>query len=122
MEKKEFKFICEKCSYFTNAKSGWIKHINSGMHLEGHRATRCDKKILDKCPFCEYTTKNNTSMDTHILNNHSSKEERKKKYKCYCEYCDFGAFSEENYKKHLDTKKHKQMLELIKNIKEKSAF
>ncbi|ATZ80149.1 hypothetical protein BMW23_0088 [Bodo saltans virus] len=122
-EQKKFKYICEKCNYFTNAKSGWTKHVNSGLHIEGHRATRCDKKIMDNCPHCEYKTKNNTAMNTHVLNNHADKNERKIKYTYYCEYCDYGAFSEKHYKKHLITTKHKQMLELIKNIKaENSAF
>ena len=54
-------------------------------------------------------------MDTHILNNHSSKEERKHKFKCYCEYCDFGSFSEIHYQNHLITKKHILINELIKD-------
>ena len=106
-EKNEYKYRCEKCNYYTNAKSGWTKHINSGMHLEGHRATRCDKKLIDKCPKCDYTTKNTIAMDTHILNNHSTNIERKERFKKYCVCCDFGTFSEEHYKKHLETKKHK---------------
>jgi hypothetical protein len=117
-EKELYKYSCEKCKYGTNALSSWTRHINSGLHLEGHRLTRCDKKLLDKCPSCNYTTKSNIAMESHILNNHSSKDERKKKFKCYCEYCDFGTFSEEHYKtKHLNTKKHTQMMELVKKIK-----
>lgn len=108
--KKEYKFKCDKCEYFTNAKSGWIKHINSGMHLEGHRAIRCDKKLIDKCPKCDYTTKNTIAMDTHILNNHSTNKERKEKFRYYCEVCDFGSFSGKHYKKHLETQRHKRRL------------
>ena len=59
MEDNKKKYGCEKCKYFTNEKSGWGNHINSGLHLNGYRAIRCDKKIHDKCPYCEYITKNN---------------------------------------------------------------
>jgi hypothetical protein len=116
-EKKEYKYSCEKCNFYTNARSSIYKHLISGLHLEGHRAIRCDKKVLDKCPNCDYTTKSNISMETHILNNHSTEEQRKTKFKCYCDYCDFGTFSQEHYEKHLDTKKHKQMLKLLEKNK-----
>lgn len=72
----------EKCEFYTNSRSVWTRYLASGLHLEGHRTTRCDKKLLDKCPNCNYTTKSNISMETHILNNHSSNIIREEKFKC----------------------------------------
>jgi hypothetical protein len=34
-------------------------------------------------------------------------EEKETGFKFYCKYCDFGVFVESAYKKHLETKKHK---------------
>ncbi len=45
-------------------------------------------------------------MNTHILNNHSTKEEKKLKYNYYCEYCDYGSFSKPLYEKHIKSNKH----------------
>jgi hypothetical protein len=103
----EYKYKCEKCELYTNAKSTYEKHLLSGKHKTGQRATRCDKKILDKCPKCEYTTNNIKNMELHLLNNHSTKEERKEKLKYYCELCDFGTFAKSLYDKHTNSEKHK---------------
>ena len=46
-------------------------------------------------------------MKLHILNNHSTREEKKKGFKYYCEYCDMGTFAKFIYNKHIKTKKHK---------------
>ena len=57
-------------------------------------------------------------MKLHILNNHSTKEERKTGFKYYCEYCNYGNFAKTSYDTHLNTKKHKLIVELM-NDKEK---
>ena len=41
-------------------------------------------------------------------------KKKKKQFKYYCEYCDFGIFSELRYKNHLETKKHKIKFESSK--------
>ena len=46
-------------------------------------------------------------MELHLLNNHSTKEERKEKLKYYCELCDFGTFAKSLYDKHTNSEKHK---------------
>ena len=35
---------------------------------------------------------NKNNYLNHILNNHSTKEEQKEKFKFYCDWCDFGVF------------------------------
>ncbi len=43
----------------------------------------------------------------HKLNNHSTIEEKKKEFKYYCSYCDFGCLYENFMIKHNETTKHK---------------
>jgi hypothetical protein len=50
-------------------------------------------------------------MKLHILTNHSTKEDRKKGMKYYCDKCDFGTNAEVLFNRHLETQKH------IKHIK-----
>lgn len=68
---------------------------------------------MDKCPHCDYTSNTNTGMNTHILNNHSTKEEKKLKYNYYCEYCDYGSFSKPLYEKHIKSNKHQIVENLV---------
>lgn len=46
-------------------------------------------------------------MNLHMLNNHSSKDERKEKFKYYCEICDYGTFGKSSFEKHKKSEKHK---------------
>ena len=46
-------------------------------------------------------------MKQHVLNEHSTKEEREKGFKYYCKYCNYGTFSIDLYKRHNNTEKHK---------------
>jgi hypothetical protein len=103
----DYKYVCEKCELYTNAKSTYDKHLLSGKHNTGKRAIRCDKKIKEKCDHCEYKTKSATNMNLHVLNNHATKEERKKKLPYYCEYCDYGTYGKSLYEKHINSEKHK---------------
>ena len=107
------KYICEKCNYKTNYKSQWNNHLGTILHKTGKRKTRTDKKYSDNCPKCEYIASNNTNMKLHILNNHSIKEKRKVGFKYYCECCDFGTFGKTIYNKHIQSKRHKHLEELI---------
>jgi len=105
-----YKFSCEKCNYYTNAKSLWEIHAKTNKHTGNERVGRCDKKLLDSCPHCSYTINNNICMEQHILNNHSSKKDRKEKFKFYCEKCDFGTFSRYIFNHHNNAKKHIRMI------------
>ena len=109
----EYKYNCEKCNYHTNAKSLYDKHIITGKHLTGKRHERCDKKMIDKCPHCEYKTNTMTNMLQHMLNNHSTKNERKEKFKYYCEYCDYGTFGKKLFENHKLTQKHILVMKLV---------
>ena len=49
-------------------------------------------------------------MLKHILNKHSTKDERKEKFKYYCELCDFGTFSKDTMEVHNNSTKHKTFI------------
>lgn len=112
MEKKEYKYVCEKCFFYTNARSALNAHMITKKHLTGTKAKRCDKKYPDKCPNCNYKPKSNTNFLQHTLNYHSSKEEKKENFKYYCEKCDFGTFSEQLFIMHKNTNKHATLCNL----------
>lgn len=103
----EYKYICDKCDYKCNFISQWNNHIKTDLHKTGKRKTRTDKKEVGKCNKCDYITNNHTTMLKHILNKHSTIEERKQKFKFYCELCDFGSFSKDTFDIHINSDKHK---------------
>jgi hypothetical protein len=103
---EEYKYKCEKCKFYTNAKSAFNNHMITEKHMMGIKAKRCDKKYPEKCPECDYKPVDNKSYIQHTLNFHSSKTARKEKFKYFCEKCDFGTFSEILFNKHKTTKKH----------------
>lgn len=108
MDNTEYKFNCDKCNYHTNIMISYNKHLEGTLHKTGKRKTRSDrKKDIYKCDLCEYSSTNEHNYKTHFLNNHSTKEERKKQFTYYCDRCDFGNFIESCYETHINTKKHK---------------
>jgi len=108
-----YKFNCQQCDFHCNFESKWKIHCDTGLHKTGKKKTRTDKKLLDKCTFCDYKATNNTTMKQHILNHHKTKEERKGQFTHYCEYCDFGTFAKPLYDNHLKSKKHTRFLGYI---------
>lgn len=101
-------YICEKCNYKTYLLASYKKHCLTELHKTGKRKPRKDKQSDSyNCDKCNFITTNKLNLKVHILNNHSTKEERKQGFKYYCEKCDFGVASETTYKIHLDTKRHK---------------
>lgn len=105
MTETDAKYMCECCNYKCNYLAHWTQHINSDKHMnDGKRKPRSDKVFNPQCQHCEYKTTRNTNMKLHYLNHHSDKEERKKKFKYYCEECDFGHFTKALYKAHLEAK------------------
>ena len=115
----KYKYNCEQCDFHGNVPGAWAKHIETELHKTGKRKTRTDKTRVEKCHHCEYTLKSERTINMvqHILNEHSTKEERKEKFKYYCEYCDFGGFSQTMIEKHNNTSKHKYTEKLVANIK-----
>lgn len=114
----QYKYYCEKCNYGTDIKNSINLHNKSLLHLTGVAGKRNikeeDKKKIYECKDCDFVTKNKNNYLVHKLNNHSTKEERKKEYAYYCELCDFGSFCENQINKHNETSKHKLILSLIK--------
>jgi hypothetical protein len=104
-EKENYKFVCEKCNIGSNFESLYKRHLKSTKHT-GVRAVRKDKKVLDKCPHCDYKINNTVGLQSHILNHHATKQERKDGFKFYCEKCDVGMFAEAYWKQHLKSKRH----------------
>jgi len=110
MEAKKYKYECEKCNYFTNAQSAYENHLITGKHKTGKNTTRCDKKFPEKCEICNYEPKTNKSYIEHNLLYHSTIDKRKEYYKYFCEKCNYGTLTESLYNRHLETKKHSQMI------------
>jgi len=118
---EEYKYFCEKCQYGTNIKNSIERHNESNYHKTGIK-TRKEKenKVSYECKECKenkYITDNKSNYVLHKLNNHSTKEERKKEFKYYCELCDFGVFAETIFNIHKESKVHKKILEISKQIK-----
>ena len=118
MEHKKSNYNCEQCDFHTNANSAWIKHIETELHKTGKRKTRSDKKIVNTCDKCGYKSTSNSSLNIrqHILNMHSTIEERIEKFKYYCKKCDYGCFSKPHFENHISTNKHKCKTEKIDKI------
>ena len=108
MEDKIYKYICDKCEYYTDISSSYKKHLNTEIHKTGKRKIRSDKKEdIYKCDKCDFSSINEYNYKAHYLHNHSTKEDREKGFKHYCNSCDFGTFSQSEYNKHIGTKSHK---------------
>jgi ribosomal protein L35 len=104
------KYYCEKCNYRSNILSGWTKHINTVLHITGKKKIRSDCKEINTCSHCDFKIKNNQQFKEHILNYHSTKEEREKGFKYYCTLCDYGTFAQSFIEKHNNTTKHERHL------------
>ncbi len=113
MENEAYKYNCEKCNFHSNYLTSWKNHKETELHKTGKRKTRSDKKS-SKCQQCDYKSTGSTNLKQHVLNEHSNKEERKKGFKYYCEYCDYGTFAISFYNKHLNTDKHSNFIKFIK--------
>ena len=107
---EKYKYYCDKCKYGTNIKNSILLHNNTNFHITG------EKKITNyKCELCDFETVNKNNFLTHKLNNHSNTDERKEKFKFYCEKCNFGVFTESMFIKHCNTKYHQRLHNLKKN-------
>lgn len=89
-------------------KGDYTKHCKSYFHLTGKRKPRKDNKQNDYiCKHCGYKSTNKLNYNQHLLNNHTSNDQRKTSFKYFCDKCNFGINVESLYKKHCNTKKHK---------------
>ncbi len=100
-------FVCEECKFNTSSNARWQIHLNTELHKTGKRKKRSDIREPYKCDICNYSSKNKTIFDTHILNKHKTKYERESGFTFYCKICDFGTFSNISLNTHHQTEKHK---------------
>jgi hypothetical protein len=113
MSDTKSKYICEQCNFKTDIKTRWEAHEKTEKHKTGKRKVRSDYKggikklIHHKCNDCDYETTNTYTLKQHILNQHSTKEEREEGFTYYCKLCDCGTFSKSLYTDHLNTQRHK---------------
>lgn len=103
-------YYCEKCNYECKFKVYYERHIKTGKHINGiitkkKYEIKKEKKIYS-CEKCNFTSEHLYNYKTHMLNNHSTEEEKKKEYSYYCVICKIGMYAETIYKKHLLSKKH----------------
>ena len=77
--------------------------------MTGTRKKRSDKKE-NKCIICNEVYSSQRSLKEHKLNIHSSKKEKEKEYKYYCNACNIGKGHELSYIKHINSGKHKRMI------------
>ena len=106
--------VCNKCNYKTHLLYSYKKHCGTELHKTGNRKPRSDKLSDNyKCEKCIFVTTNKSNFKVHVLNNHSTREQKKQGFKYYCDNCDFGVLTESSYKIHLLTQKHKMKSESI---------
>ena len=102
----ETKYYCEKCNFNTNYMSHWNEHLESNKHNGKKRKERSDKILVPKCSHCNYETNKTSNMKLHTLTHHSTPQDRKQKFKHYCDNCDFGTDVQILFSRHLETQKH----------------
>jgi hypothetical protein len=117
MSDNKYTFICDKCDFKCKFKSRWDVHINTTLHKTGKKKLRIDYEGLHKCDKCDYESENNTNFKKHVLNSHSTKEEREKQFKFYCKLCNFGTFSNDTMNLHKESNKHKNFETIFNNKK-----
>ena len=100
------KFRCEPCDKYFQFKHQLINHNKSSKHKAVINGSAYQCNIGD----CIYECNSKIKFRLHILNNHSTVEERKKGFKYYCEVCDTGRASKKEIETHLKTNKHKNMI------------
>lgn len=118
MEDKKYKFFCEACNFKCEFKCRWDKHVSTTLHQTGKKKVKSDCIGKRKCNKCSYESENVVNFKKHILNSHSTKEEREKGFKFYCKLCDFGTFSKDSIHIHKNTDKHKNFEALFNKGKD----
>ena len=109
MSVKQYK--CEDCDKNYQFSHQLKKHNKSVKHIAMLDGSAFKCKNYDK--ECDYETNTKFNLTMHILNNHSTVEERKKGFPFYCEPCDVGRGSEKELETHLKTKKHEKQIKKL---------
>jgi len=100
-------YRCEKCSFSTTSKSLYDRHLICKKHINGFITRNRPSKDPFICCICNnYKTKNTFNLKTHILNNHSTSDEKAEKYTYFCNLCNFGTYKKDSIDKHIKSKKH----------------
>jgi len=102
------KFVCDRCNFRCKFESRWLIHVNTSIHQTGKKKLRSDYKGPHKCDKCDYESINVITFKKHVLNCHSTKEDRESQFKFYCGLCDFGTFSNDTMELHKKSNKHKR--------------
>lgn len=118
MSEKGFKcktYECEKCNFVTTYSSSYKRHIENGTHrariiTKPRKKQEVKEKVpqIFKCDKCEYTANRKENTENHYLKNHASEQERKKRFKYYCDLCNFGTKSNSDNAKHINSIHHKR--------------
>jgi hypothetical protein len=117
MTDNKYNFICDKCDFKCKYISNWNVHINTMLHKTGKKKLRSDYIGSHKCDKCEYESINSVNFKKHVLNSHSTREERKEQFKFYCNLCDFGTFSNDTMNLHKASYKHNNFEMIFNNKK-----
>lgn len=100
------KYFCETCKFSCDYESIWNQHIETKKHKNNGILVRPKIFCNNKCDKCYFEASHSEALKIHNLTKHSSKEEREKEFKFYCNHCDFGTFYENSYNIHCQAKKH----------------
>jgi hypothetical protein len=104
---KDYKFICEKCKFYTDSSSSFARHTSSSLHITGvHGRRKYPKDLVLNCTICEFTSTSVHTFNSHILNKHVNNQTRNTQYKFYCNTCNFGSMSKSKFDKHIQSFKH----------------
>ncbi len=105
---------CSKCDKLFRFNSQYKKHCETELHKTGQRKCRSDKKEERICPHCDlYITRQPTNLKLHILNNHSTIDERRREFPFYCDLCNSGFMKTTGLDRHLTTRKHQKKFTLL---------
>jgi hypothetical protein len=73
-------YFCKTCNYKCSYKSQYDQHLETNKHKNNGKITRNVKNKFDgKCKFCKFETNSSSNMKVHILANHTTNEEKKRK-------------------------------------------
>lgn len=100
-------YICKKCDVSFQFKYLLERHNKSKKHIGSDKTTyHCERGT------CDYHTTSKTNFKMHMLNNHSTVQQKIEGFPYYCKICDIGCGAKSSYDRHLKSKKHKNNIDL----------